>query len=37
MVTRREIETFADTDDVVRALKHKRAQLVVSGTIYELP
>jgi hypothetical protein len=37
VVTRREIETFADTDEIVRALKQKRAQLVVSGTIFELP
>jgi hypothetical protein len=36
VVTRREIEAFTDTGDVVRLLKQKRAQLVVSGTIYEL-
>ncbi|HCU94704.1 MAG TPA: hypothetical protein DHU96_19135 [Actinobacteria bacterium] len=35
IVTRREIEGLGDTDDLVRLLKRKRAQLAVSGTIFE--
>lgn len=34
VVTRREIEGLSDTDDLV-LLKRKRAQLAVSGTIFE--
>lgn len=34
VMTRSEIEDLYDTDDLVRLLKHKRAQLAVSGTIY---
>lgn len=36
VVTRRELETLTDTDGLVLMLKRKRAQLVVSGTIYEV-
>lgn len=36
VMTRAEIEKLADTDDLVRLLKRKRAQLAVSGTIFEL-
>jgi hypothetical protein len=32
--TRREIESLADTTDLVLLLKRKRAQLAVSGTIF---
>jgi hypothetical protein len=35
VITRREIENLGDTDELVRLLKRKRAQLVVSGTIYQ--
>jgi hypothetical protein len=35
VITRREIEGLGDTDDLVRLLKLKRAQLAVSGTIFE--
>jgi hypothetical protein len=35
VLTRREIENLMDTDDLVRLLKQKRAQLAVSGTIFE--
>jgi hypothetical protein len=35
VLTRREIEELADTDDLVLLLKRKRAQLAVSGTIFE--
>lgn len=35
-LTRSEIEKLADTEEVVRLLKRKRAQLAVSGTIFEL-
>jgi hypothetical protein len=35
VLTRREIEALADTDHLVRLLKRKRAQLAVSGTIFE--
>jgi hypothetical protein len=35
VLTRREIEGLADTDDLVLLLKRKRAQLAVSGTIFE--
>ena len=35
VITRREIEDLGDTDDLVRLLKLKRAQLAVSGTIFE--
>jgi hypothetical protein len=35
VLTRREIEGLDDTDDLVRLLKRKRAQLAVSGTIFE--
>ena len=35
VVTRREIEGLSDTDDLVLLLKRKRAQLAVSGTIFE--
>jgi hypothetical protein len=37
VVTRREIERLRSTDELVDLLKRKRAQLAVSGTIYELP
>jgi hypothetical protein len=37
VITRREIEQLTDTDELVRLLKRKRAQLAVSGTIFELP
>jgi hypothetical protein len=33
VVTRAELELLADTEDLVRLLKRKRAQLAVSGTI----
>jgi hypothetical protein len=36
VVTRREIERLSDTDELVLLLKRKRAQLAVSGTIFEL-
>jgi hypothetical protein len=36
VLTRREIEHLYDTDDLVLLLKRKRAQLAVSGTIFEL-
>lgn len=36
VITRREIEKLNDTDDLVLLLKRKRAQLAVSGTIYQL-
>lgn len=35
VLTRREIVGLEDTDDLVRLLKRKRAQLAVSGTIFE--
>lgn len=35
VLTRREIEELADTADLVLLLKRKRAQLAVSGTIFE--
>jgi hypothetical protein len=35
VLTRREIGNLADTDDLVLLLKRKRAQLAVSGTIFE--
>ena len=35
VLTRPEIEGLEDTDDLVRLLKQKRAQLAVSGTIFE--
>jgi hypothetical protein len=35
VLTRREIENLTDTDDLVRLLKRKRAQLAVSGTIFQ--
>lgn len=35
VMTRQEIENLADTDDLVLLLKRKRAQLAVSGTIFE--
>jgi hypothetical protein len=34
VISRSEIEQLKDTDDLVRLLKLKRAQLAVSGTIY---
>jgi hypothetical protein len=36
VITRHEIEQLSDTDELVRLLKRKRAQLAVSGTIFEL-
>jgi Restriction endonuclease len=36
VITRHEIEQLTDTDELVRLLKRKRAQLAVSGTIFEL-
>jgi len=36
VITRREIEQLTDTDELVRLLKRKRAQLAVSGTIFQL-
>lgn len=36
VLTRSEIEKLADTEELVRLLKRKRAQLVVSGTIFQL-
>jgi hypothetical protein len=36
VLTRYEIEQMADTDQLVRLLKQKRAQLAVSGTIFQL-
>jgi hypothetical protein len=36
VITRREIEKLVDTDELVRLLKQKRAQLAVSGTIFQL-
>jgi hypothetical protein len=36
VITRRELETLTDTGDLVLLLKQKRAQLVVSGTIFEV-
>lgn len=35
VLTRAEIEELSDTDELVMLLKHKRAQLVVSGTIFQ--
>ena len=35
VITRREIEDLGDTDELVLLLKKKRAQLAVSGTIFE--
>jgi hypothetical protein len=35
VLTRREIEDLTDTDELVLLLKRKRAQLAVSGTIFE--
>jgi hypothetical protein len=35
VLTRREIERLCDTDELVLLLKRKRAQLAVSGTIFE--
>jgi hypothetical protein len=35
VLTRWEIEGLEDTDDLVRLLKQKRAQLAVSGTVFE--
>lgn len=35
VITRREIEDLEDTDQLVLLLKKKRAQLAVSGTIFE--
>jgi hypothetical protein len=35
VLTRREIEALTDTDELVVLLKKKRAQLAVSGTIFE--
>jgi hypothetical protein len=36
VITRSEIEQLTNTDELVRLLKKKRAQLAVSGTIYQL-
>ncbi len=36
VITRQEIEKLADTDELVQLMKRKRAQLLVSQTIYEL-
>lgn len=36
VMTRQEIENLADTEELVLLLKRKRAQLAVSGTIFEL-
>ncbi|HZM80338.1 MAG TPA: restriction endonuclease [Candidatus Limnocylindrales bacterium] len=36
VITRHEIEKLVDTDDLVRLLKQKRAQLAVSGTIFQM-
>jgi hypothetical protein len=36
VITRHEIEQLSDTDELVRLLKRKRAQLAVSGTLFEL-
>jgi hypothetical protein len=36
VMTREEIEKLTDTNDLVLLLKQKRAQLAVSGTIFEL-
>jgi hypothetical protein len=36
VVTRREVEALTDTDQLVLLLKQKRAQLVVSGSIFEV-
>jgi hypothetical protein len=36
VVTRHELEALTDTDELVLLLKKKRAQLVVSGTIFEV-
>lgn len=35
VITRREIEDLSDTDELVLLHKKKRAQLAVSGTIFE--
>jgi hypothetical protein len=35
VITRREIEDLGDTDELVLLLKRKRAQLAVSGTIFQ--
>jgi hypothetical protein len=37
VMTRRELERLETTDELVDLLKRKRAQLVVSATIYEMP
>jgi hypothetical protein len=34
VITRIELEQLENTEELVRLLKHKRAQLAVSGTIY---
>ena len=36
VITRAEIEKLSDTDELVRLLKQKRAQLAVSGTIFQM-
>jgi hypothetical protein len=36
VITRHEIEKLTDTDHLVRLLKQKRAQLAVSGTIFQM-
>jgi hypothetical protein len=36
VLTRGEIEKLVETDELVRLLKRKRAQLAVSGTIFQL-
>jgi hypothetical protein len=35
VITRPEIEDLGDTDELVLLLKRKRAQLAVSGTIFQ--
>jgi hypothetical protein len=35
VITSREIEDLGDTDELVFLLKKKRAQLAVSGTIFQ--
>jgi hypothetical protein len=35
VITRRELEGLTTTEELVDLLKRKRAQLIVSGTIYE--
>ncbi len=37
VLTRRELERLRTTDELVDLLKRKRAQLIVSATIYEMP